>query len=195
MRHFHTILAVAPLVIAGTVVGSARADIKAQKDPTFDFGSVKTFGWRTPPGEVKIFVSSDSNARAATTQRQYEPVLMQTVDAELVKRGYAPASGAAPDFELTYYVLIWVGSSSQYAGQFLPTNAQWGIPMFPPATTSFEVYPQGSIVLDAASPSGGPMVWRGIAEAKVETAISETERAKRVQGFMRQLVSKIPKRK
>ena len=193
MRHLPKAAAVALIVVAATVAATARADTKAQRDPKFDFTRLKTFGWRTPPGEVKIWVTKDSNARAEPTRRQYEPVLMQSVEAELVKRGYSRATGAAPDFDLTYYVLITVGSMAQQAGQFLDPNAQWGIPLFAPQTTAFEVYPTGSIVLDARVP-GGQMIWRGIVEAKVETVASETERSKRVQNFMKDLVSKFPKR-
>jgi hypothetical protein len=193
-RHLPRVVAVALLMIAATTIATARADTKAQQDPKFDFTSLKTFGWRTPPGEVKIWVTKESGARAEPTRRQYEPVLMQAVETELIKRGYSRASGAAPDFEFAYYVLITVGTASQYAGQFLDANAQFGIPLFAPQTTSLEVYPQGSIVLDAKA-AGGPMIWRGIVEAKVETVASEAERSKRVQGFMKDVVSKFPKRK
>ena len=182
------------LIIAATTIATARAKTKAQQDPKFDFTRLKTFGWHTPPGEVRILVTKESNARAEPTRRQYEPVLMQAVETELVKRGYTRAAGAAPDFEFAYYVLITVGTAAQEAGQFLDANAQFGIPLFAPQTTSLEVYPQGSIVLDARTP-GGPVIWRGIVEAKVETVASEAERSKRVQGFMKDLVSKFPKRK
>jgi hypothetical protein len=192
-RHLHTVVAVALLTVAATVVATARADTKAQSDPKFDFTRLKTFGWHTPPGEVKIWVTKQSNERAEPTRRQYEPVLMQAVETEMVKRGYARASGAAPDFELTYYVLITVGTAAQQAGQFLDANYQFGIPLFAPQTTSLSVYPQGSIVLDAKA--AGTMIWRGIVEAKVETVASEAERSKRVQGFIKDVVAKFPKPK
>jgi hypothetical protein len=187
---------VAVLAIVATTVTFAGADVKADKDPNFDFTKLKTFGWKTPPGDVKIWVTQNSNARAEPARRTYEPALMQAVENEFTKRGYPPSAGAAPDFELAYYVLITAGMSSQQAGQFLPTNAQWGIPMFAPATTSLDVYPQGSIVLDASVPAGGAIIWRGIVQSRVvEGPISESERTKRIQGFMKQLVAKFPERK
>jgi hypothetical protein len=118
------------------------------------------------------------------------------VETEFAKRGYAASAGVAPDFELAYFVLIAAGMSSQQMGQFLPTNATWGIPMFAPQTSSLQVYPEGSIVIDASLSAGGAIVWRGIVQSRVlEGPISEAERTKRIQGFMKQLVSKFPERK
>ena len=196
MTHSFRIAAVVLLAIAATTVASARADVKAQKDPNFDFTKLKTFGWKTPAGDVKIWVTKDSNSRAEPARRTYEPVLIQAAATEFTKRGYAASAGVAPDFELAYFVLIAAGMSSQQMGQFLPTNATWGIPMFAPQTSSLEVYPEGSIVLDASLPAGGAIVWRGIVQSRVlEGPISEAERTKRIQGFMKQLVSKFPERK
>ena len=181
------------LVLTGTAFVMARANVKVDKDPKFDFTSIKTFGWNAKPGEVKIFVTQKSNERAEPAQRKYEPVLMQTVDESLTKLGYTKAAGAAPDFELIYYVLVTTGSTSQQMGQFLPTNAQWGIPLWSPNTSGLDIYPSGAIILDAISPAGGKLIWRGMIEAKVEMTASEAERAKRTKDFMTQLVAKFPK--
>lgn len=181
---------------ATAAVVVARADVKSQKDPKFDFNSLSSFGWHPQPGEVKILVSRDSQSRAEPVKRTYEPSLMKAVETELTKRGYsASAPGLAPDFQLIYYVFIATGSMSQQMGQFLPTNATYGLPLFMPQTTALEIYPQGSIVLDAYAPAGGSIVWRGIVQAKVEETITEAERIKRIQGFIKQLVSKFPEKK
>lgn len=180
-------------VLAGATLTVARANVKVDKDPKFDFTTIKTFGWNAKPGEVKIFVTQKSNERAEPAQRKYEPVLMQAVDESLTKLGYAKAAGAAPDFELIYYVLVTTGSTSQQMGQFLPTNAQWGIPLWSPNTSGLDIYPTGAMILDAISPPGGKLIWRGMIEAKVEMDASEAERAKRTKDFMTQLVAKFPK--
>jgi hypothetical protein len=190
----HTV-AVALLLFAGSAVALAGINVRTEIDKSFDFTKLKTFAWHPHPGEVKILLSKDSNARAEPVKRQYEPVLMKTVEQEMVKRGYTLASGGAADFQLIYYVFIATGSTSQTMGQFLPTNATWGLPMFPPATQHLDLSPQGSIVLDAAAPAGGALVWRGVAESKVELTNSEAERTKKVQEAMTKIVAKFPKRK
>ena len=192
MKRVHPALTLL-LIVAATTISMARVDVRVDKDPKFDFTKLKTFGWNAKPGEVKIWVTQDSNQRAEPAQRKYEPVLMQTVDEQLVKRGYTKATGAPPDFEMIYYVLVTMGSASQHMGQFLPSYAQWGIPLWSPNTTALVIYPTGAIVLDVIAPAGGKLIWRGIAEAKVEMANSETERAKRTQEIMTKLVEKFPK--
>ena len=182
--------------VVATVVVHARADVKSQKDPKFDFSKISTFTWHPQPGEVKILVTRESQSQAEPVRRTYEPSLMKAVETELTKRGYTTAApGLAPDFQLIYYVFIATGSMSQQMGQFLPTNATYGLPLFMPQTTALEIYPQGTIVLDAYSPPGGAIIWRGMVQAKVEAPITEEERIKRIQGFIKQLVSKFPEKK
>jgi hypothetical protein len=188
-------LAVALLVFTGSAVALAGISVRTEIDKKFDFTRLKTFAWHPHPGDVKILLSKDSNAKAEPVKRQYEPLLMKTVEEEMVKRGYALANGQAPDFQLIYYVFIATGSTSQTMGQFLPTNATWGLPMFPPATQHLDLSPQGSIVLDAAAPAGGALVWRGVAESKVEITNSDEQRAKNVREAMTKIVGKFPKRK
>ena len=192
MKRFHPALTLL-LIASATAISLAAVDVRVDKDPKFDFTKLKTFGWNAKPGEVKIWVTQKSNERAEPAQRKYEPVLMQTVDEQLIKRGYAKAAGAPPDFEMIYYVLVTTGSASQQMGQFLPSYAQWGIPLWSPNTTALVIYPMGAIVLDVITPVGGKLVWRGIAEAKVEMQNTEPERAKRVVEIMTKLVEKFPK--
>jgi len=193
MKRLHPALTLLLIVAATTisVTVGARADIRVDKDPKFDFTKLKTFGWNAVPGEVKIWVTQASNEKAEPAKRKFEPVLMQAAEAAMTKLGYAKAAGAAPDFEMIYYVLITTGSASQHMGQFLPSYAQWGIPLWSPNTTALVIYPTGAIVLDATV--GGKMVWRGIVEAKVEMANTDEERAKRVTEFTTKLVEKFPK--
>jgi hypothetical protein len=195
MTHKTSSVAIAFLLLAGSATLPAAINVRTEIDKKFDFTRLKTFGWHPRPGEVRILLSIDSNSRAEPVKRQYEPILMKKVEEEMVKRGYTLATGAAPDFQLIYYVFIATGNTSQTMGQFLPTNAQWGLPMFPPATQHLDLSPQGSIVLDAAAPAGGALVWRGIAESKVEISNSDSERTKRVEEAMTKLVAKFPKRK
>jgi hypothetical protein len=195
-RSISAILATVLVAVAAGAVLVARADVKAQKDPKFDFTRINSFGWAAPAGEVKILVSRDSQAKAEPVRKTYEPTLMKAIETELTKRGYTAApAGLAPDFQLIYYVFIATGTMSQQMGQFLPTNATYGLPIFLPQTTALEIYPQGTIVLDAYSPPGGGIVWRGMVSAKVDETVTEAERHKRIEGFIKQLVSKFPEKK
>jgi len=191
MKH-RGVTALVLLIAAGTVVLQA-AKTQFQKDKNFDFTKLQTWDWSpTGAGEVKIIVHQ--NSKSEPVKRQYEPSLMKAVEDQLALRGYARATVTKPDFHVMYFVLVTVGQTSQYMGQFLPSYAQWGIPMFSPQTSALEVYPQGALLIDAKLPDAPDMIWRGMVEAKVEMEISEAKRISRIQGFVKELISKFPKK-
>ena len=191
MKH-RGVTALVLLIAAGTVVLQA-AKTQFQKDKNFDFTKLQTWDWSpTGAGEVKIIVHQ--NSKSEPVKRQYEPSLMKAVEDQLALRGYTRATVTKPDFQVMYFVLVTVGQTSQYMGQFLPSYAQWGIPMFSPQTSALEVYPQGALLIDAKLPDAPDMIWRGMVEAKVEMEISEAKRISRIQGFVKELISKFPKK-
>ena len=154
------------------------------------------------PDSIMVGTSGASAGRfaEATARMRSLPALCcgSAVDISVTSPLTTPDSvsgtSVAPDFHVTYYVLVTVGSSSQQMGQFLQTNAQWGIPLWSPNTSAMTFYPQGTMVIDAASMATGNLVWRGIAEAKVEMQNSEAERSKRLREVIRDLVTKFPKK-
>ena len=180
--------------MAGATLVLARTEITIHKDPKFDFTKLKTFAWDPKPGEVKIIVSLEAEKRAEPVKRTYEPVLMKTVDEEMVKRGYAAASGAAPDFLMIYYVLITQGSVSQQMGQFLPANATVGHPALESEHDRVQGLHRRRDRPRRLLARPAPWCWRGVAEAKVDFMKTEDERAKRVRQIMKDLVAKFPKR-
>ena len=179
--------------LSATVVMEA-AKVKAQSDPKFDFSRLKTWSWNpSGPGDVKVWVSADS--KSEPVKRQYEPVIMQAVEDELARRGFTRASGAPPDFNVTYYALITVGSATQQMGQFLPAVTQWGLPPFAPQTTALTVYPLGSLVLDIASPDPSNVVWRAVAQSEIDLEKTDAQRAVRIRNIVRDALAKLPRKK
>jgi hypothetical protein len=186
--------AIAVTMIVATAVAIAGVKVKVQKDEKFNFAQLKTWAWNASgPGEIKVWLTAES--KSEPVQRQYEPVIMQAVEEQFPKRGYTLSKGNPPDFSVTYYVLVTSGASGQEMGQFLPTNAQWGIRPWSPQTTAVTYYPQGTLVIDVAAPAGGDLVWRGIAEAKIESEKTDAQRAERVRGIIKDLLAKFPQRK
>jgi hypothetical protein len=105
------------------------------------------------------------------------------------------ASGSPPDFSVTYYLLITVGTDAQHMGQFVPAVAQWGLPPFAPQTTALTMYPQGSLVLDIGSPDPSHVVWRAVAQAEIDLERTEAQRAVRIRNVVRDVVAKLPRKK
>ena len=191
-KNYRTIGLTGVLVVAA-VVSLAAVKVRVERDPAFDFTKLSTWIWNPEgPGLVKIWLYAES--KSEPVQKQYEPVIMKAVEDHFAKRGYATGGNYKPDFRVTYYVLITQGSSSQYMGQFLPTNAQWGIPIVSPSTSSLTFYPQGTMVLDVTSIATGNIVWRGIAEAKIESGKTDAQREQRVHDIVGDLLAKFPKK-
>jgi len=192
MTHLKRLATLAILIVVTTVsVEAVRKKILT--DPTFDYTKLSTWNWSPAgAGDVKIWMTVAP--KPEPVKRQWEPVLMKDVEEQLVARGYPRATTGTPDFLVTYMVLVTIGTSAQQMGQFLPTNANWGLQPFAPQTTSLDMYPSGMLIIDAAAGTPSTVVWRGMAEAKVEVEITESKRAERLQGIIKDLLSKFPKK-
>ena len=193
MKNCRTIGLTGVLIVAAAV-SLAAVKVRVEQDKTFDFTKLSTWIWNPEgPGQVKMWLYAES--KPEPIQKQYEPVIMKAVEDHFAKRGYSTGANYKPDFRVTYYVLITQGSSSQYMGQFLPTNAQWGIPIVSPATSAVTFYPQGTLVLDVTSQATNNIVWRGIAEAKIESERTDAQREQRVHEIVGDLLAKFPRKK
>ncbi len=187
-------LAVLLLVACSGVMAIGAAKIKTQKSPTFDFSTLKTWAWNpTGAGQVKVWVTAES--KSEPVKRQFEPVIMQAVEEELSRRGLKTATTSAPDFIVSYYVLVTLGSVSQEMGQFLPAVTEWGLPPFTAQTTATRVYPLGTLVLDVASPDPSSVVWRAVAQAEIDMDKTDDQRAVRLRKVVHDIVEKLPRKK
>ena len=177
----------------GATVVAAGPKIKIQSNPKFDYAGLKTWAWNPGgPGDVKVWVTA--NSKAEPVKKQYEPILMQAVEDELARVGLTKASGTPPDFLVTYYLLVTVGSSEQQMGQFLPAVTEWGVPPFTAQTTAISVYPMGTFVLDVASPDVDHVVWRAVAQAEIDMEKTEAQRAVRIKSVVHDVVAKLPRK-
>lgn len=190
IRPVHLAL-VTVLAVAAVSVGVAQVKTNAQFDETFNFSTIRTWTWHPDaPGDVLAMASKYDDADAI--QKQVEPSILASVQDELVRKGYLKAETGEPDFYVTYYVLLTAGTSSQQVGQFLPGTVAWGLPPFAASTQSLEVYEQGSLVLDVTALSEKEVVWRGVAQARVDRSRSPADREKRLRNAVKDLLKQFP---
>ena len=78
-------------------------------------------------------------------------------------------------------------------GQFLPATTGWGLPPFAEATTSLKMMNQGSLVLDLSAK--GDVVWRGVAQAKVDFEATDKKREALLREGVRDLLKRYPPKK
>ena len=181
-------LAIATVLALTAHVALEAVDVKADHDKSFDFSSARTWGWNPAgAGDVKMARTKDDDPEAM--KRRVDPLMREAVAAEMTRRGLKETS-SDPDLTVTYFLLLTSSSSSQTVGQFLPATAAWGLPMFPAATQSLEMMNQGSLVLDMSA--NGAIVWRGVAQAKIEIGIDDKKREARLREGVRDLLKRYP---
>ena len=166
----------------------AAVKTRSDFDKMFDFRQVRTWAWH-PDGAGQVIASRTQQDDPEAIKALAEPIIMSGVDAEMPRRGLM-RSASAPDLQLRYYLLLSVGQSAQSVGQFLPSTVQWGLPPFAPATSSLEIIERGSLVLDLNAKSG--LVWRGIAEAKIEMGLEQAKRRKLLEEAVREILKRYP---
>jgi hypothetical protein len=182
---------VATLAVFAAGVAAAAIKVQVDHNPAFDFSTLHAWTWhpKGPGNAVKIITADDDSS---AFKARIEPRLLSIVEDELQRKGFPTAQGGSPDFHMTYYVLVTVGDSSQSMGQFVGNVPEWGLPPLVGATTSLEIYPRGSLILDVTSVATGEVVWRGIAQAELKWDEAEPKRDQRVRDAVRQLFKKFP---
>jgi hypothetical protein len=178
------------IVLVAHAVLVARVDVKVEYDKKFDFKAIKTWGWNPDnPGEVRM-ARSEKYDDPVAVKKQAEPIILESVAAEMKQRGLTEAQGV-PDLKVTYYLLLTTNMTAQTMGQFLPATLQWGLPPFPPATQALEVMNQGSLVLDLSAKQD--IVWRGVAQAKLKVDAEPKKREALLREAVRDLLKKYPR--
>ena len=157
-------------------------------DKTFDFKPMRTWAWNPEgPGDVKMARTQEDDPEAM--KRKAEPWILDAVAMEMKRRGLQQAE-SQPDLTVTYYMLLTTSMSAQTMGQFLPPTVSWGLPPFAQATQSLEMMNQGALVLDLSAK--GNVVWRGVAQAKIDFESTDKKREALVREGVRDLLKRYP---
>ena len=169
----------------------ARVDVHIDFDKAFDFTKVKTWAWsQSGYGDVKMARTQQDDPEVA--RKAAEPIIVESVAAELGKRGLrsADTSAAPPDITVFYYLLLTNSFSAQTVGQFLPGTTAWAVPPFQASTQSLEVFNRGSLVLDLTA--ADHVVWRGVAQANIKMDVEWKKRETVIREAVRDLIRRYP---
>src|SRR5262245_34556765 len=180
--------ALATAVSFSVPVGLEGVDVNVEHDKSFDFRPVRTWAWNPDgPGDVRMARTRDDDPVAV--KRRFEPTILDAVAGEMMRRGLTQAPSSS-DVTVTYFVLLSTNMSTQTLGQFLPATTAWALPPFGAATQSMKVMNQGSLVLDLSAK--GAVVWRGVAQAKVDMGIDDKKREALLREGVRDLLRRYP---
>jgi hypothetical protein len=186
------VTAVAAVLLSGAL--SAKIKVSVQAAPKYDGAGLKTWAWATDgPGQVIMARSSEDDP--APIQKTFGPTIADAIAKELGARGLTASDVGTADLHAHYYLLIAVGFNTQQFGQFLPAVPEWGIPPFSGGNQAYEIISTGSVVLDLISTSAKRIVWRGIAQAEIDSEKTDEQRHARIREGIHDLVLKYPKQK
>ena len=177
------------LALAGTVTAlRAKIAVKVEADKDFNFTTVRTWGWN-PQGAGDVIMARTPDDDPAAMKARAEPVILDAVATNMTARGLTRAD-TAPDLTVSYYLLLSTSQSAQTMGQFLPGETAWGLPPFATATQSMKVMNQGSLVLDLSAK--GVVVWRGVAQTKIDFGIDQKKREAILREGIKELLERYP---
>jgi hypothetical protein len=184
--------ALATFIVLATIA-DAKVKVHTKKDDGFNFRGVQSWGWHPDgAGEVKMMLTPDDNPGAV--QARFEPVIKAAVEQQLKDRQLVPAPpGQTPDLFVFYYVLISTNTNRSVIGQNVTAEMYWAVPMFAQATQGFEIFEEGSLVLDVSNPATRSLVWRGVAQARIDRERKPAERDARLREAIASLLGKFPK--
>jgi len=172
---------------------AAKTDIKVDFDKKFSFTGLRTWTWRPDgKGDVRLAVSSRDDPAAVAAR--VDPVIIPAVEKEMTARGFTRAADGA-DLYVHYYALATVKQSAQIQGQFLPATTEWGLPPFAATTSSLEIYPVGTLIIDVMSTAAQKIVWRGAAQRTINLERPDDERRKVLEQAVRDLLRRFPPKK
>jgi len=177
-------------VLSGTTFEAAKIKITTQHHQTYPFANVKTWDW-SPDGHGEVKLATTADADPERLRERVEPVLVPAIEREMKARGLEKVS-ASPDVLVNYYVLVVIGQSSQYMGQFLPSTPEWGVPIVMGGTQALRAYPVGTVLIDMVAPSLKSVVWRGAAQAEVDLDKKPEERRVRLEQAVRDMLKQFP---
>jgi Domain of unknown function (DUF4136) len=187
------VTAVAAVLCSGAL-SAAKIKINVQSAPKYDGAGLKTWAWATDgPGQVIMARSSKDDP--APIEKTFGPTMVDAIAKEMGARGLTAGDVKTADVHAHYYLLIAVGFNTQQFGQFLPAVPEWGIPPFSGGNQAYEIISTGSLVLDLISTSAKRIVWRGIAQAEIDSEKTDEQRHARIREAVHELMQKYPKQK
>lgn len=143
-------------------------------DPTLE---VSTF-WSPGIGAANIGPvydwspdNQELHAKASPDAARVAERLKATLGEHLAARGYRPANNEKPDLWVSYYV---------------------GSKTIGPGTAAVNFVNRGQLVVDLLDPERGDRLWRGTAQADIDTQDTPEARDKRIQEAVQRMIADLP---
>ena len=161
---------------------AARAPVKIDHDPLYDFSRLRSWAWA--PGRPQV-VPDDGDA-FLRSRLQSIPGL---IERELALRGFESAGAREPDFLVAYNVASGRGR--------IDTFQDFGTYRLSGGSQDFGGswvfgYEEGILTINVADAHTRQLVWQGFARAPLDDKLSESERAARLRRGIQDMFVQFP---
>jgi len=127
--------------------------------------------------------------------------IRMAVGAQLLSKGYRRLYDEKPDFYVTYHIGLkdmaptvstqyysngMAGRPFSYSADTRSTGSE------KPTINEAPTYLTGSLLIDIIDAASNQLVWRGIAAAEVDTALTSAERDERTRTIVHKMLSHFP---
>ena len=182
MRPVHFLPAV--LLLAGCASYTVKYDV----DPTANFRSYRTFEWYASSKRAK----GQGNGGSEIMDRR----VRAAVEQQLVAKGFAVATGAEPDFLVTYYPVykdrkVRTSTTVGVGGGWRYRHFGYGV-----GTRFSEVhrYKEGTIVVEIVDGKSNQLVWQSAAVGALTNLEDPVEAKEQVAKAVADMLEKFPPR-
>lgn len=186
------LMALGVLLIAGC---SSQPNVETDHQIDFDFSVLKTFEVSEPKQDTQdsVLVSPFTLAH-----------IHSSLEAELAKRYQSAATGAKPDFTVSYHVVIeekidpnsynslygygygGYGGYGYYGRGYYHPWPYYGY------NTGVRVYNQGSLIIDITDAKTGKPLWRGVSEKRLGRSMAPQQQREVLSAAVTEVMAHFP---
>lgn len=173
------------LVFAGCTT-QPRVETDYQAD--FDFSSLKTFDVAETKQDSKesILVSPFTLSH-----------IHSSLEGELARRYQSTATGAKPDFVVSYHVVIEEkidprSYNDLYGFGYYGRGYRYPSPFLYGAGTGVQVYNQGSLIIDIVDAKTEKPIWRGVSEKRLSRGMAPQQQREVLSRAVIEVIAQFP---
>ena len=186
MKQLSLLLVVLSVLVFTGCTTQSRVETDFQAD--FDFSSLKTFDVAETKQDSKesILVSPFTLSH-----------IHSALEGELAKRYQSTATGAQPDFIVSYHVVIEEKIDPRsyddlYGFGYYGRGYRHPYPFFRGPGLGLRVYNQGSLVIDIVDAKTEKPIWRGVSEKRLSRSMAPQQQREVLSRAVTEVIGQFP---
>jgi hypothetical protein len=151
---------IAAVAVAFGLLACASTQVNYDHDPSYDFGSLRSWDWMAEPGQVQ----GAAGVRSPLVEQRIREAIGRNLDA----KGYPRVEGGDSDFRVAFH-----GGADQKLDvrtTYDTYGYRWRVSV---ERTEVRQYTEGTLIIDIVDGDQNELVWRGIGVVEVHAGSPE----------------------